>query len=383
MRPLSKARVMVVVAVAWLVLRGLLLVMGGGFGESLAVEREGRTTRGLLFRADAPSRMLVIAAHGGLAAKESLLNLCWAVRERGADCIVVDALGHGASSALPPRDPVESMGRALHVERAVGHYDDVRFVGHSMGAYLGAGTAFPCESSTSIGQGVPCSESHIVWGSVHRSLGLSDRFYVLSHVLEPWTPTVVETAASRLVPGAPSSSSRRAAITLRIALSWASFGTMMLLGLLGARELRRSPEPTGMTVLASVAFLWLALTLGAYRTLWYLVPTQGADLVVVAGIVAFATATAWIARLVGLRRPILGTFIASTIAETVAMVLWVTNHVPMIGGLLILLPLLTLPLCIVVATWERLTRGPRSNAVESAVFASTVLGLFVALLLPT
>lgn len=371
---------MLVLVVAWLVLRGLLLVVGGGFGESVAIEREGLTTRGLLFRAPAPSRTLVIAAHGGLATKESLLNLCWAIRERGADCVVVDALGHGSSSALPPHDPVGAMRRALHVERALGHYDDVRFVGHSMGAYLGCGTAFPCDAAVSIGQGVPCGESHIVWGSVHRSLGLSDRFYLLSHVLEPWTPAVVEAAASRLVPGGPAPSPGR--IALRIALSWASFGSMMVFGIFGARELRRSHGPKGVKVLASVALLWLALTIGAYRTVWFLFPTQATDVLVVAGIVACATLTAWIARLVGLRTSIVGTFIASTIAETIAMMLWLTNHVPMIGGLLILLPLLTLPLCVVVALWERLARGPRSGVIESAAFTSALLGLFVALLLP-
>ncbi|AKU95264.1 hypothetical protein AKJ09_01928 [Labilithrix luteola] len=371
---------MVVVAVAWLLLRSLLAALGGGLGESVVIERDGHTTRGLLFRAKAPARTLVVAAHGGLATKESLLSLCWEVRARGADCVVVDVLGHGTSSALPPHDPVGAMRRALRVDRGLGAYDDVRFVGHSMGAYLGAGAAFPCGASIAIGNPVPCGESRIVWGSVHRSLGLSDRFYVLSHVLEPWTPSVVETAVDRLLPGTHSSGG---AITIRIALSWASFGAMMLLGLLGARELRRRPGPRGLHVFASVTLLWLALSLGSYRTLWFLLPTQGADVAVVAGIVSVTLMIAWVARLVGARVPISGTIIACIVAESAAMVLWLTNHVPLIGNLLILLPLLTLPLCVVVAMWERVTRSARSDVVESAAFTSALLALFVALLLPT
>lgn len=55
---------------------------------------------------------------------------------------------------------------------------------------------------------------------------------------------------------------------------------------------------------------------------------------------------------------------------------------PPISHLLVLLPLLHVPLGVLVATWERLSRSARSDAVESAAFCSALVGTFVALLLP-
>lgn len=150
-QPLLRARGLLLgtsaLAVLWLGLRLLLLWSGGQLGEC-ARFRFGQSEVAAIIvpgKGAGGERPLLIAAHGGLAAKETLLGLCWEAAQRGADCVTLDALGHGDSNSLPTRNTIAAMRRALHVEHALGVGSErVYFIGHSMGAYLGCGAVFPC-----------------------------------------------------------------------------------------------------------------------------------------------------------------------------------------------------------------------------------------------
>lgn len=365
----------------WLALRAALVASGGELGQAIDIEIDGHTTAALLFRGAAKRRTLVVASHGGLASKESMLSVCWEARRRGADCVLVDALGHGASGAIPSRDALGALHRGLRVDGAVGPYSDVRYVGHSMGAALGCGAVYPCAQSVSIGQGVACDESRIVYGSVHRYLGLPEIFYLpVSHLLEPWTPSVVDRAMSRLLPAA---SSDRAAIETKVFLAWSSFAVMMVLGVLGAKRVRAatSLSPLARGLLAA-AVMWTALALGACRTLWFLFPTQLGDVVLVAVVVGPSLGAALLLRTVGLRRSFAGVAVACVASEVVAILACALVHVPVIGHLLVLMPMLFMPLAGVIGAWEWLSRSTRSDVVEGAAMASALGATFLALLLP-
>jgi pimeloyl-ACP methyl ester carboxylesterase len=379
----SRSLVAVLALVAlWLVLRAALVASGGELGRAIDIEIDGHRSAALLFRGAAPSRTLVVASHGGLASKESMLSVCWEARRRGADCVLVDALGHGASGAIPSRDALGALHRGLRVDGAVGSYSDVRYVGHSMGAALGCGVVYPCSRSVSIGQGVACDESRIVYGSAHRDLGLPEVFYLpVSHLLEPWTPSVVDRAMSRLLPGA---SSDRGAIEMKVCLAWTSFAVMMVLGVLGASRVRAvtslSPQARG---LAAAAVMWAALALGAWRTLWFLFPTQLGDVAMVTAVVVPSVGAALLLRAIGVRGSFVGVVMACVVSEVVAISACVLVHVPVIGHLLVLMPMLFMPLSVVIASWERLSRGGRSDVVEGAAMASALGATFLALLLPS
>lgn len=371
------------VAVLWVLLRAALVWAGGEVGEGVRARIDGHDVAMIVFRGPVPSKTLVVALHGGLASKESLLPVCWEARARGADCVVVDALGHGASSELPRTDLVAAMRRALRAERALAGYDDVRFVGHSMGAFLGAGAVYPCARSIAIGQAVACGPSRIVWGAVHRALGLSDAYYVpVSHVLEPWTPSVVDETMTRLLPmqrPAPA----RARVGLTVGLAWTSFAVMSVLGLLAARRLRAGSMPPALRGVAAAVVLWSALALGAWRTLWFLLPTKASDALVIGAVLAIAVAASAGARALGARSPVLGVTLAWAISQGLALMIWREVELPMIGGLLVLPPLLGFPLVLLVVAWERLSRGARGDVVESAAFSAAILGGFLALLVPS
>ncbi len=365
----------------WLALRAALVASGGEPGQAIDLENDGHRSAVLLFRGASKAHTLVVASHGGLASKESLMSICWEARRRGADCVLVDALGHGASGAIPPSNALGALHRGLRVDGALGPYADVRYVGHSMGAALGCGAVYPCAKSVSIGQGVACDPSRIVYGSVHRDLGLPDAFYLpVSHVLEPWTPSVIDHAMSRLLPSAEPD---RGAIVTKLVLAWSSFAVMMAVGVLGARRLRAvaslSPLVRG---LVGAAILWAASTLGAWRTLWFLFPTQLGDVAMFASVLVPSLGMALMLRAIGLRATFFGVAIASVVCQIAAIAACVSVHVPVIGHLLVLMPLLNVPLAVLIGVWERLSRSRFSDIVEGAAMASALGSAFLALLLP-
>ncbi|HEU4536883.1 MAG TPA: hypothetical protein VFS00_22325, partial [Polyangiaceae bacterium] len=167
--PRRRLALALTLAGAWALMRLGLLSAGGEAGRAVDLTIDGRRVAALVFRGDAPAPALLVAAHGGLASKETLMHVCWEARRRHADCVALDALGHGASEALPRDRVIEAMRGALRADRALGAYEGyetVRFLGHSMGAFLGCGAAFPCARSVSLGQGVDCPPDRIVWGTV-------------------------------------------------------------------------------------------------------------------------------------------------------------------------------------------------------------------------
>ena len=369
----------------WLGLRGLLLLEGGSPGEALDVRLNGHAVSALLLRAKAERtpRPLVIALHGGLAAKETLLALCWEALRRGADCATLDALGHGQSGRLPHEHAISAMRSALHIEQALGVAStQTYFIGHSMGAHLGCGTVFPCERCVAIGQPVSCDERRIVYGTVHAQLGLSHRFYLpISHVLEPWTPSVIESALDRLL---PQSKRENAAPRIRrdVLLAWGSLGVMALAAVLLARIMRaQAGIPAALRGALAALVILSALAIASYRALWWLVPTQRADALIALALIAAAWLAAHAGKWLGLRHPGWGVLFAALLSEYAAVLCY--QHVPIaaLRGLLRLPLGLLLPVILVVALWERLSRTHRSSA-EAAVFAAVLLGGCLALLVP-
>lgn len=335
----------------------------------------------LVFRDAEPRSTLVVTSHGGLASKETVLPICWEARRRGADCVAVDALGHGASARLPRvEDEVPVMRAALRVDRAVGAYREVRYVGHSMGGWLGAGGSYPCDRAISIGNETECAEGRVVRGSIHRALGLGDGFYLpVSHVAEPWTPSVVRAALDRTLPGTSAS----ARLTLQIALAWAGVYAALAFGVLVAKRVRETSLPPAARGLLAGAVVWTALAIGAYRTTWFLFPTQLGDLAPILVTTLLGVGAAEGLHRLGVQRGVVA--IAAFTSEAVAVTTVGVVQLPLIGNLLALVPILNVPLVALAALGERLSRGGRGRAVdvrESAAFACLLLGTAIALLSP-
>jgi hypothetical protein len=363
--------------VLWVALRCALAMTDAPLGEARQLEIGAHRVSVLLFRGERPASTLLVVAHGGLASKETLTAVCWEARRRGADCVAVDALGHGGSSAQPSREVVVDMRRALDVARLIGPYPEVRFLGHSMGAFLGRGHPYPCAESVAVGNHTACDDQREVFGTVHRSLGLSDQWYLLSHVLEPWTPRVIEVALDHVL---GKTADHRSQMTMQIALSWLSFAVMMALGVVVARALRAQGRPA----LAAAVVMWLALDIAAWRILWFMTPTQWSDGLVIGVVVSVVWLAAALLQRMGAKAPAWGVAVGVSVPLAAALALFVAFAHREFGGLLILLPTLGVPLAAVVVVWERLSRPKRgASLVEASLFVSVLLATFIALLLPS
>lgn len=246
-----------------------------------------------------------------------------------------------------------------------------------MGAYLGRGHGFPCETSFALGQTTICQDDRVVWGTLHRTLGLSGDAYLLAHVLESWTPWVVLHALDRTL-GPARGPSHLGAL---IALAWISFAIAIAIGVLVARTIRsRSTWPPLLRGLIGAGALWCALAFGGWRALWWLVPTQRTDPAVVTCTLTIAlTLTALTRRLRPRAR--LGLFFGAMSALIVAYGLFLMYRGRAMGGLMMLLVAMPLPLVPWVWLWHRLSRV-HHDELESAAFTALLLSLFVALLLP-
>jgi pimeloyl-ACP methyl ester carboxylesterase len=368
----------------WLVVRVLLVVSGGELGTAKNIELSDSSgsVSALLFQGTVPAQTLVVVTHGGLASKETLMVACWEARQQGADCLAVDSLGHGYSSVIPSQDALIEMRDALRLRSLVGNYKSVRFLGHSMGAALGCYAVYPCVQSVSIGQPVACPPHRIVYGDLHRRLGLPDAFYLpVTHVLEPWTPSVMRQAVGKILPQKEAAKSR---ISLWISLSWLSFALAIAWGLSLTKAIRGTGWPSWVRGLVSATVVWCSLALGAWRTLWFLVPSQVSDAILIATIVgiSFAIAKGW--QWLGLEGNggLLGVMSAFLVTEALAVVVRVMCPVPMLQLLLGLIPWLLIPVTLAIACAERWSRGSASDIVESTLFTGGLLAVFLALLVP-
>lgn len=376
-------------AVLWLGLRLLLLWSGGQLGESVRFQLGQSEVAAIMVvgKGAGGERPLLIAAHGGLATKETLLGLCWEAAQRGADCVTVDALGHGDSSPLPTRNTIAAMRRALHVEQALGVGSGrVYFIGHSMGAYLGCGAVFPCEHSVAIGQPVACEDDRIIRSNLHHQLGLPASFYLpISHVLEPWTPAVIEGAIERVLPLRKDSGLRegaRARIATRVALAWTSLLALAAAGVLLARGVRAQRRlPPALRGVLGAAAVFGALMVASWRTIWWLVPLQRTDLLIVTPLVGAAFAISSIGRQLRLRQPRSGVLLGAMLTEGAAVCCFVAFPVAPLRGLLILPLALLIPVALVVGLCERLSRS-QGDSVEAALFTTLMLSSFLSLLVP-
>ncbi|MCU0686812.1 MAG: hypothetical protein MUF34_31955, partial [Polyangiaceae bacterium] len=128
--------------------------------------------------------------------------------------------------------------------------------------------------------------------------------------------------------------------------------------------------------------LWACLCLGGWRAIWYLWPSQPSDWAIIGFTTLAASALGFLARSVGARRGRWGLLAAFVCVEFGACVVQMRFPARELGTLLMLPPFLLVPVSAVVALWERLSRPPESDPLESAAFASALLGAFLALLVP-
>ena len=369
----------------WLVLRLGLLYAGGAWPSAHQVTVGSHRVAALEtspVEASAPDPLLVVA-HGGLASKETLLGLCWEARARGARCWTVDALGHGQSDPLPLQHTRAAMRAALHVEQGTkAGLADTAFIGHSMGAALGVGTEYPCGRAVAIGHHSPCAPDRQIFGDLHRQWGLSSAFYLpISHVLEPWTPSVLAAAVDRALPSlkTPGTQPR---IARRVALAWGSLLLAAAVGVVLARVVR-THAPRILRGVLGAGVLYALLSLGAWRTLWWLVPTQRTDALLIGGLLALTLGLGWGLRVLGLMRPVWGVLLACGLTESAAVLCAWAHPSEAMRSLLILPVGLLLPVMAFAALCERLSRGPDpADSLEAALFCTTLLATCLALLVP-
>jgi pimeloyl-ACP methyl ester carboxylesterase len=370
-----------VLLVAWLALRIVLLVMGGGSGRFVSLPVGEHRLAGLYFRGEKPAATLLVAGHGAIASKETLLPICWEARRRGVDCLTVDHLGHGQSSPMPRQGTYDAMRASLALAvKSLGVPEETRvvFVGHSLGAVLGCGHAAPCERSVAIGQRTACGPAHEVWGRVHRFFGLADSYYALSHTLEPWTPRVVHDAVDEVTPHDEHGTIR---VAVMVTLAWASFTCAALAALSFARGVRAWPLRPELRALAAAMIVWAGLILGSLRTLWFTLPVQPGDGWIMAIVVGASLGLGALARLLGISGTWWGSVVSFLVAETVMIGISLLFPVPEFKHLMAI-PVGLLPVpCFFAAVAERLTRKDR-GLLEATVFASVVSAPFVALLVP-
>jgi alpha-beta hydrolase superfamily lysophospholipase len=156
----------------------------------------------------------VLAFHGGLACKETMLDICREAAHLGADCYAVDLPGHGASEEtirlLPNGGEAGCSSMAAWVSRtrkalALRTGSSPSVVGHSLGAELAWIDGQVCGEPAETGRPTPayiggaydCSSA--IEGTVHWRLGLPyEPGYLLSHVLEPWDPWTNQAVLSEL-----------------------------------------------------------------------------------------------------------------------------------------------------------------------------------------
>jgi len=368
---------------------------------------------GLYLAGNEPADLLVITAHGGLASKETTLEFCREARARGADCLAVDLAGHGASRRVAARRPAgdgaagcAAMSEALAVldrPQALGPagpvYDRRVFIGHSLGAALGGGSVFPCSRSSCVGNPGACAgTSAVILGDTHRKLGLPDGpGYLLSHVLEPWDPKVVDRALTRHLPqrvGARRSIAVRALLLLLFITAGVLAGTGVA-GALARRIRRQLGQGWGVAVLAGLASSMVVLATAASlarRCLWWLWPIQASD-VWVGGATLLATLAIGGPVLAGMSVLHKGAP-AGWFTHLAAMVLGVVPGlicafgVPVFwgdaclsSGVIVLVP----PLMVVVAVGViglRLLAGWRTHPAESLAFCGLMMAWTLALLTP-
>ncbi len=348
--------------VLFLVLRGALMLHGAELGHAETLDVDGARVAALVFRDEKPSDTLLVVSHGAFACKESLLSLCWAARANGVDCVAIDALGHGGSGDIPAKDAVANMSAALRADHALTGYSRVRYIGHSMGGGLGVGRAFTCDQSIAIGNGSSCAENRSVYGNVAP-------VYFISHVLEPWTPSVLAEALRRTL------GINAHDLGINIALAWSVLIVAIALALLLARRVRHTSWPARGAI--AVLVFWLVTSLGAARTLWFLIPTQWSDAVLVAFPTIIVMGLVWLLRI---KRLWAASIISGLIVFSLSLVLAANvPAMPRLGALLPPLALVTVPATLCA---ERFTRGPHATVSEVAGFTSILGSLFCALLFP-
>ena len=119
----------------------------------------------------------------------------------------------------------------------------------------------------------------------------------------------------------------------------------------------------------------------SWRTLWWLVPLQRTDLLIIATLVATAFVLSSVGRQVGLGKPLWGVLLGTVLTEGAAVCCFVAFPVAPLRGLLILPLGLLIPVALVVGLCERFSRS-QGDSVEAAVFTTLMLGAFLTLLVP-
>ena len=345
----------------------------------------------------------VLASHGGMASKETLLHICAEVARRNGTCVAVDLPGHGENRSPAFTAPNPGCRDARTALRAAWETTPGKsgFIGHSYGAHLG------CEAGLSPGAfiGARCAKGSI-WGNWHRSLGTDAELYALSHVTEPWDPRVVDQAVARTL-----------RTGRRVPPPWGRFGLMglglltafgasagassVIRGRLSRRQVpgARLPRLAAPLAAAAGAAVWIGIvSLSLHANLWWPWPTQPSD-----GLVWAATSGPFLlsvalwcvlqppGRQSSLwRRTISSTFLTllaaaqSVAISAVISAVWTQSGACLSGSVIGLVPFVFCVAVIVPSTMTVLQTGldSRRSGRESAVFAVILMGWMLAILVP-
>jgi len=254
-------------------------------------------TSGLLM-SSGESDTLLIAAHGGLANRNTMMAFCYEANARGADCLTFDLMGHGASSTeitdlQEPRceDATRVLHDAVEEVRVLGlkgkRYATVGYVGHSLGA------ALLCEMEVQnvafVGFVCQATPGRTVRGppAVTLPFGEVEIPQMVGHVLEPWTPVVVDRAVKVSLGADAKSAGPRQDLTALMPLvsllggflfaSWLSLG--LVRRILAAGQVVGVSRQVGAGVVAALVYV-IVFAVTGWRTLWFPALVQGSDVAI-------------------------------------------------------------------------------------------------------
>ena len=304
----------VLLALLWLwPLAAIRVVNGTSSTVPVVVQGFQGTSTPALFVTAGETHELLVVAHGGLTNRTSMMAFCYEANARGADCLSLDLLGHGASKGYITdfREPgcAETRGvlhDALEDARILGvqgrHYSKIGYVGHSLGA------ALLCEMGTNnaayVGQFCAANPGRVVRAPSELELpfGKYNLPPAVSHVLEPWTPVVIDRAVNVTMGSLSRTGGPRQQLTALLPLV-SLVGGFMFATWLASRIVEgindvEMPVPQWRQVIGGIfageVFIVVFAVCG-FRTMWFPGPVQGSDAALfgAAVIPAFALFGVW------------------------------------------------------------------------------------------
>ena len=131
-----------------------------------------------------------VVTHGGLANRETMLPIAYALAEKGYHVVVADLPSHGASRELK-KDGIQKWKEHLKKEKITNG------IGHSLGSKFicptrGRQYITSIKNTIHIGQDEWCNGRKNIEGSTFRfNIPFVEKDYHLDHLVEPWNPSVI------------------------------------------------------------------------------------------------------------------------------------------------------------------------------------------------